>query len=181
MPDVRPARPPVPGCETCPDTLRNVTDVLVATDADWVFDEVDASLGDQDTTIHRVTTGFEVRPFVKEHEPDLVVLDLQIGNMGGIAACLDLRLEAGAGRLQEPVVLMLLDRTADVFLARRSEADGWLIKPLDSIRLRRAASTLLGGHTYYEGVSEDDGQDASMDSMLVGGNDPSPAPGTSDA
>ena len=158
-----------------------MTDVLVATDADWVFDEVDAALGDRETTVHRVRTGFEVRPFVKEHEPDLVILDLQIGNMGGIAVCLDLRLEAGAERLQEPVVLMLLDRTADVFLARRSEADGWLVKPLDSIRLRRAATTLLGGETYYEGMAEDDGADASMDSMLVGGNEAVAAPGTSDA
>lgn len=76
-----------------------MTDVLVATDADWVFDEIDAALGDRDTTVHRLRTGAEVRTWVKEHEPDLVVLDLQIGNMGGIATCLDLRLEAGAGRV----------------------------------------------------------------------------------
>ena len=124
-----------------------MTDVLVATDADWVFDEVDAALGDAETTVHRVRTGAEVRPFVKEHEPDLVVLDLQIGNMGGIATCLDLRLEAGMGRLAEPVVLMLLDRQADVFLARRSEADGWLVKPLDSIRVHAAGRPdVLRGH-----------------------------------
>ena len=29
---------------------------------------------------------------------------------------------------------MLLDRDADVFLARRSDADGWLVKPLDAFR-----------------------------------------------
>jgi len=148
-----------------------VTDVLVATDADWVFDEIDASLGDEETTVHRVRTGLEVRPWVKEHEPDLVVLDMQIGNMGGIATCLDLRLEAGAGRLQEPVILMLLDRTADVFLARRSEADGWLIKPLDSIRVRRAATALLSGQTSFEGVAEDDGTDASPDAAQAEGDE----------
>jgi DNA-binding response OmpR family regulator len=158
-----------------------VTDVLVATDADWVFDEIDAALGDAETTVHRVSTGFEVRPFVKEHEPDLVVLDLQIGNMGGIATCLDLRLEAGAGRVPEPVVLMLLDRHADVFLARRSEADGWLIKPLDSIRVRRAATTLLGGQTYYEGVDGPAAVDASTESMLAGGDQAKAEPTTSDA
>lgn len=158
-----------------------MTDVLVATDADWVFDEVDAALGDAETTVHRVRTGAEVRPFVKEHEPDLVVLDLQIGNMGGIATCLDLRLEAGMGRLAEPVVLMLLDRQADVFLARRSEADGWLVKPLDSIRIRRAASTLLGGQTYFEGIGEPDTADASTESMLAGGTEAKAEPATSDA
>lgn len=131
-------------------------DVLVATDADWVFDDIDAALGDTTTTVHRVHTGAEVRDWVKEHEPDLVLLDLQIGNMGGIAACLDLRLEAGAGRIPEPVILMLLDRDADVFLARRSDADGWLIKPLDSLRIQQAAQSLLGGQTYREGEPAED-------------------------
>jgi DNA-binding response OmpR family regulator len=79
-----------------------------------------------------------------------VVLDLQIGNMGGMAACLEVRLEEGAGRLGHVPVLMLLDRRADVFLARRSEADGWLVKPLDPIRLRRAVTALLGGGSYHD-------------------------------
>ena len=82
--------------------------------------------------------------------PDLVVLDLQIGTMGGMATCLDLRLEEGAGRLEHVPVLMLLDRRPDVFLARRSKAEGWLLKPLDPIRLRRAAQALLGGGTYFD-------------------------------
>ena len=45
---------------------------------------------------------------------------------------------------------MLLDRTADVFLAKRSDADGWLFKPLDSFRLRRAATALLAGGDFHE-------------------------------
>jgi len=88
---------------------------------------------------------------VHEHVPELVILDLQIGNMGGMAACLDLRLEEGAGRIPKHLpVLMLLDRRADVFLARRSEAEGWLLKPLDPIRLRRAARALLDGGRFED-------------------------------
>ena len=45
---------------------------------------------------------------------------------------------------------MLLDREADIFLARRSDVDGWLVKPLDSFRLRRAAKALLAGDAYTE-------------------------------
>jgi DNA-binding response OmpR family regulator len=84
-----------------------------------------------------------------------VVLDLQIGNMGGMATCMALHLEAGAGRLPRVPVLMLLDREADVFLARRSDADGWLIKPVDSMRLRKAATALLEGGSFHEGVPAD--------------------------
>ena len=127
-------------------------EVLVATDADWIHDEVDAALADPETTVARVRRGVDVVPAVEERHPDLVVLDGQIGNMGGVATCRALRLEAGAGRLDPVPVLMLLDRAADVFLARRSEAEGWLTKPLDAFRLRNATAALLGGDTWHEGA-----------------------------
>ena len=90
---------------------------------------------------------------IDEVDPDVVVLDLQIGTMGGIATCLAIRQEEGAGRLDERPVLMLLDRHADEFLARHSEADGWLVKPIDSLRLRRLSKLLLAGETYFEGIA----------------------------
>ena len=68
-----------------------------------------------------------------------------------MAVTMDLRLEESGGRLPHVPVLMLLDRPADVFLARRAGAEGWLIKPLDSLRLRRAATTLTSGGTYPRG------------------------------
>ena len=122
-----------------------MTEVLIATDADAVFAEVEAALVDEATTVVRVRTGQAVAGAVAESTPDLVILDLQIGNMGGIAACLHLRHEAGADRLPDVRVLMLLDRQADVFLARRSGADGWVVKPLDAFPLRRAATAILEG------------------------------------
>jgi len=48
--------------------------------------------------------------------------------------------------------LMLLDRQADVHMARRSGADGWLIKPLDALRLRRASKAIAGGGCFAEGI-----------------------------
>ena len=137
-------------------TLPAMPEILIATDADFVNDEVVAALSGSGTTIYRVRAGVEVLPAVAERQPDLVVLDLQIGNMGGMAVCMELRNEAGAERIEPVAVLMLLDRQADVFLAQRCDADGWLIKPLDGFRLRRAASALLGGGTYREAFDETD-------------------------
>ena len=125
--------------------------VLLATDADWVADEVDAALADETTEVLRIRTGAEVVDTTAELEPDLVILDLQIGNMGGMAACMALRLEEGAGRLEPVTVLMLLDRPHDVFLAKRSLADGWITKPLDPFRLRRAARALFAGEEWHDG------------------------------
>jgi DNA-binding response OmpR family regulator len=45
---------------------------------------------------------------------------------------------------------MLLDRRPDVFLARRSGAEGFLVKPLDPQRLRSAVRALLRGEEYED-------------------------------
>jgi DNA-binding response OmpR family regulator len=134
-----------------------VAHYLVATDADWILDQVQAALGGPDTTWTVCRSGKAVRGAVAAASTPIeaAVLDLQIGTMGGMAVTLDLRLEESGGRLPHVPVVMLLDRTADVFLAQRSAADGWLIKPLDAIRLRRALRTVLAGGRFTEGVPGD--------------------------
>ena len=127
-----------------------MAEVLVASDAKWVVEEVTAALSSVDDTVREVTSGAEVLPAVAEHAPDIAVIDLQIGRMGGMATCLDLHLEEGAGRLPHVPVLMLLDRRPDVFLARRARAEGWLVKPLDALRLRKAITTVVDGGTYED-------------------------------
>ncbi|MFP5318733.1 MAG: response regulator transcription factor [Acidimicrobiia bacterium] len=125
-------------------------DVLIASDAAWVRDDVKSVLDPAEFTVREVTRGQQVLPAVLERTPDLAVLDLQIGKMGGMATCMELRLEEGGDRLDHVPVLMLLDRRADVFLARRSGAEGFLVKPLDPMRLSRAIRALLAGGTYED-------------------------------
>ncbi len=119
-----------------------MSDVLLATDADWLFDDVTAALGGSHD-VHRVREGTEVAAAVSEVEPNLIILDLQIGNMGGVATSLLLKQEARAGRLPEAPIMLLLDRSADEYLASQSDADAWVVKPLNSLALRRAAQDLL--------------------------------------
>ena len=124
--------------------------ILVASDAPTVRAEIAAVTGSPDTTIVEARSGPDVMAQVAESMPDLVIVDMQMGNMGGMATTLELRLEASYGKLTHVPVLMLLDRRPDVFLARRSGAEGWLVKPLDPIRLRRSVAALLTGGTYYD-------------------------------
>ncbi len=128
--------------------------ILVATDADEVFNGIDAALGDSTTQVERVTAGREVLAAVRALAPTLVILDLQIGNMGGVATCMGLRNEESFGRIDPQNILILLDRQADVFIAGRSGADGWLVKPLNSLRVRKAVQQVLSGGTYTEGGEE---------------------------
>ncbi|MEM7274670.1 MAG: response regulator [Actinomycetota bacterium] len=138
-----------------------MTVVLLASDSDHVFAEVDATLATDDCQVLRVRRGADVLPVVQVKDPDLVILDLQIGSMGGIATCLAIRQEEGAMRLEERPVALLLDRQADVFLAKEARADGWMVKPMGSLRLRRMAKRLLAGEPHYEGVPEDASPEAS--------------------
>ncbi|HUC37320.1 MAG TPA: response regulator [Acidimicrobiales bacterium] len=124
--------------------------IVVASDAPSVRTEVAAALDEPGTELVEVSDGYEVAAAVDDHEPDLVVVDMQMGNMGAIAVCMHLRLEASYGNLPEVPVLVLLDRRADVFLARRAGAEGWIVKPLDSLRLRKAATAVAEGGTYHD-------------------------------
>ena len=126
--------------------------VLLATDADWLYEEIDASLADSETMVHRVRSGRDVLAAYRQTKPDLVILDLQIGNAGGVATSLAIRQEQEMGRLADARIIMLLDRSADVFLGQMAQADGWLVKPLDSLRLRRATNAVLRGDKFHEGV-----------------------------
>ncbi len=127
--------------------------VLLATDATWIVDEVTAAIGDPETSFVVCTEGREVAGVVETRGPfDIAVLDLQIGSMGGMAVTMSLRLDESSGRLPHVPVLMLLDRVADVHLAKRSDSDGWLVKPLDPLRLRRAVRAVTAGEPYREGL-----------------------------
>ena len=126
--------------------------ILLATDADWIVNEVTAALGGDDTSFTVVRSGQLVAEVAAEREPDLVITDLQVGSMGGFAITLAIRNDESVGALPHLPIVMLLDREADVYIAQRSDAEAWVIKPLDALRLRRATNAALAGETYHEGV-----------------------------
>lgn len=129
--------------------------ILLATDAQWVLDEVLAALGTPDTSFSVCQNGRNVPAAIAQRTPDLAVLDMQIGSMGAMAVAMNLRLDYSDGRIPYIPILMLLDRPADVHLARRSGAEGWLIKPLDALRLRRGAMAVSKLELWHEGDTQD--------------------------
>jgi len=132
--------------------------VLVATDAEWIVESITAALGDEETYFTVVSEGRVVADVVKRRakeskaDYDLAILDLQIGTMGGIAVTMSLRLDESAGALPHVPVLVLLDRMADVHLARRS---GFTNQPSAPLRLGRAARAVLAGKPYRNGSVPD--------------------------
>ena len=136
--------------------------ILLATDADRVLDDVDAALADGSTVVYRVRRGVDVLEAIDKVQPDLVILDEQIGNMGGIATCMAIRNAESVDRIPITAVLLLLDRAHDSFQARRADVDGWLVKPLDAVRLREAARVLLAGEAYVDPIDPTSGDAADI-------------------
>ena len=131
--------------------------VLVAADAQWVRDLVKAACLSPGQRVVEVTRGQDVREAVQLYEPDVAVLDMQIANMGGVAVAIDQRLEAAAGRLRDVSILLLLDREADRFLAKRADADAELLKPVDAATLRRTIDGLIAARVSTRESETSDG------------------------
>lgn len=72
-----------------------------------------------------VTDGNEAVPAFREHDPDLILLDLMLPGMNGVDICKEIRTESSV-----PVVMLTAKTdTVDVVLGLESGADDYITKP----------------------------------------------------
>lgn len=120
-----------------------MTLIYIVSDSQSLKNDVSSALGGVNTELVELSSGNELMELLKEERPDLIILDLQISNMGATAITLDVRLAESTGDTDPAKVLVLLDRRADVFMTRRSNANGFVIKPFDSLKIKRAVKAVL--------------------------------------
>lgn len=109
--------------------------IVVLTDDTWVENEVLAALSDPGTEVHVISDPRAIEAAVAEHQADVAVIDFQVRSMGGMAVVRALRVEADMHKVR---TVLLLDRSADGFLARRAGADAYVLKPFTAQQLRTA-------------------------------------------
>lgn len=124
--------------------LAAMSRILLVADVPWVRNEVFASLTAPDFEVDDLDDPKQAAPRAVDGDYDLAVVDLQVGSMGGMAVARDIRERAGMKGLEAVPVVMLLDRAADAFLARRAGAAAWITKPFDAYEIRTAISQALG-------------------------------------
>lgn len=117
--------------------------IYIVSDSKNLRNTVTSALAGPNNELVELTNGNELLDLLKEDHPDLIILDLQIANMGATAITLDIRLLEAANRMELTKILVLLDRRADVFMTRRSAADGFLLKPFNSLKIRKAVNEVL--------------------------------------
>ena len=114
--------------------------VLLITDSDWVRNDVTAALDSTTLSVVSISDPHEAISAGATHNPTAYIVDMQIASMGGIATTRSLRSAMTAGQIEPSEIILLLDRSADEFLAKRSGASGWVIKLFTAQDLRRALS-----------------------------------------
>ncbi len=119
------------------DYSRLMRKLLLVADASWVRNLVHAAVPSDIEVLELDDPHAAVDRF-RESMPDVVVVDLQIGTMGGMAVTRSLKSTAAVEGWKEVPIVMLLDRSADAFLAKRAGADRWLTKPVVPADLRAA-------------------------------------------
>lgn len=112
--------------------------VLLVADATWVENEVRSALALGDWHVEVVSDPRSVNEAIEERAPEAVIVDLQVGSMGGMAVIRSIRQDFH-GR-DRPRTVLLLDRSADEFIARRAGADARVLKPITASVLRAALS-----------------------------------------
>jgi DNA-binding response OmpR family regulator len=110
--------------------------LLLVADAEWVANEVRAALALGAWDIELLTDPRQVAERVTDSDYDAVVVDMQVAAMGGMAVIRAIRQATVRGT--RPRLVLLLDRVADRFIARRSGADAAVLKPIPTAKLRQA-------------------------------------------
>ena len=118
--------------------------ILLVADAAWVQNQALAALGGPDHNVLGVQDPRTALDVAAESDPDIAIVDMQVGSMGGMAITRSLKDGALTGDVDSMPIVLLLDRSADAFLAKRAGADTWLVKPFTAQDLRGAVNSLLG-------------------------------------
>lgn len=117
--------------------------IMVITDEPWARNEVHAALTEPDYMLIDHADPTTAGDAVAAEQPDAVVIDLQVGSMGGMAIARDLHQVAAMDGNPEVPVVLLLDRAADSFLAKRAGVKAWVTKPFTASDIRAAVEHAL--------------------------------------
>jgi two-component system nitrate/nitrite response regulator NarL len=91
-----------------------------------------------------VGDGENIITIASARSPDVVVVGSSLGQMGGFAVARELKMLADTGEIREPKVLVLLERQADVWLAKWSRSDAYLVKPVDPAEVDELVRQFVG-------------------------------------
>ena len=124
-------------------TGRSRGEILVVEDEEKIARLLRSHLEDVGYSVHTETRGRTALTYAAEHQPDLVILDLQLPDMGGYAVCKELR---NLSCVWVTPVLMLTGMVQPIDQLRgfAHGADAYLTKPFELTEVLETVAVLLG-------------------------------------
>lgn len=117
--------------------------VLLVADAEWVRNDVEAAIGDPDSTVTVLDDPAAAAEVAARESFDVVVVDMQVKSMGGMAIVRLLKDAMATEAIDSTPIILMLDRTADTFLAKRAGATTHLVKPFTAQDFRATLDALI--------------------------------------
>lgn len=93
-------------------------------------------------------SGAEALALLESEQPDIVLLDLRMRDLDGIAVMLEMRRRGIPAR---PIVLSSYETDEDVYRAVRAGAKGYLLKDAPEKELGQAIACVVNGGSYFPG------------------------------
>ncbi|WP_347901152.1 response regulator transcription factor [Pseudomonas purpurea] len=103
------------------------------------------------TVILEASTGVEAVQMIREHSPDLVILDLDIPNLDGLDVLSRIKASGASNR-----VLVFTAKAAQFYVSRcmREGALGYIAKTNDLQELRKAVQAIMNNYSYFPRLPE---------------------------
>lgn len=117
--------------------------IIVVADEPWARNEVHAALTAPDFSLTDHRDPATVVEKIIAENADAVIVDLQVGSMGGMAIAREIRQQASIAGAEPVPVVLLLDRAADSFIAKRAGVAAWVTKPFTVHDIRTAVENAL--------------------------------------
>jgi two-component system, NarL family, response regulator len=121
--------------------------ILIADDHVMVAQGLTALLESQSdiSVIGRASNGHEAIALFRQHQPDIVLMDLRMPEMGGVEATTVICGEFKQARI---IVLTTYDGDEDIYRGLRAGAKGYVLKDAEAQELLSAIRAVHTGQTY---------------------------------
>ncbi|MDD1138027.1 response regulator transcription factor [Pseudomonas sp. TNT2022 ID233] len=100
-------------------------------------------------SIHVTSSGVDVVPMIREHSPELVVLDLKLNGFGGLEVLERIR---AIGLVCKVVIFTSADPEHYLMRCRRAGAMAFVSKSASMQHLQNAIKAVRSGYTYFPGT-----------------------------
>ncbi len=118
--------------------------IVVADDDRGIRAEIRAALNDTQYTVIECDDGAQALTAVRQKQPDLLLLDVEMPTLGGVDVCRIVKANQGAtGFGFIPVILMTARRTSGKVEGLELGADDYLVKPFDPLELSARVKSML--------------------------------------